>query len=225
MAEEHGGEQGAVIRVLIADDHALVRDGIRTILQSQPDIEVVGEAQSGEEAVAGVVKEKPDVILLDIAMPGMNGLDATVAIKEKAPGTRILVLTMHENEEYVLQLFRLGADGYLLKKAAASELMSAIRAVYRGESFLYTGIARTLIDGYRRQAEGAARQEGEDLTEREKEVLHLIVQGHTNREIASLLQLSVKTIQAHRTNIMAKLKVHNSAELVRCSIQRGLVRL
>ncbi len=224
MATAETGKQAA-IRVLIADDHALVRDGIRTILESQPDIDVVGEAQSGEEAVAGVIKEKPDVVLLDIAMPGMNGLDATVAIKAKAPATRILVLTMHENEEYVLQLFRLGADGYLLKKAAASELILAIRAVYRGESFLYTGIARTLIDGYRRQAEGTTRPDGEDLTEREKEVLHLVVEGHTNREIASLLQLSVKTVQAHRTNIMAKLKVHNSAELVRCSIQRGLVRL
>ncbi|MBE3575734.1 MAG: response regulator transcription factor [Firmicutes bacterium] len=213
------------IRVLLADDHALVREGIRSLLEADPDFTVVGEAEDGQAALDQALSLKPDVILLDIAMPGVSGLQAVAELKKQLPGTRVLILSMHENEEYILETFRLGADGYILKRAATEELKDAIRSVFRGEPFVHPGVARALIEGYRRRVEGERREGGEMLTERERQVLQMIAAGKTNREIAQALQLSVKTVQAHRTNMMSKLNVHNSAELVRLGIQKGWVKL
>jgi len=207
------------VRVLIVDDHALFREGIRMILEAQPDIEVVGEAGDGGEALALVEQTRPDIVILDIAMPGLDGLEATKRIKATHPEVRILVLTMHDHKEYVLPMLRLGASGYVVKRAAASELVQAIRSVYRDESYLHPSAARAVLEEYRRRA--VPDEEG-GLTEREKEVLRLIAEGLTNQEIARRLYISVRTVETHRKNLMEKLGLHTSADLVRYAIRKGL---
>ncbi len=214
------------IRVLICDDHTILREGIRLLLNSQPDIEVVAEAVDGREAVDKARTVKPDVILMDIAMPFLNGLEATKQIRRDNPNARVLVLTMYESDEYVAQMLEAGAAGYVLKKVAGSELVYALRAVYQGEAFLYPSITKRLVEDYLRRVEsGQERDTFDGLTDREREVLQLIAEGHTNKAIADLLNLSVRTVQNHRAHIMEKLGMHDRGELIKYAIQKGIIEL
>lgn len=214
------------IRVLIADDHTILRDGIRLLLQSQPDIEVVDEAADGREAIDKAEDLKPDVVLMDIGMPGVNGLEATRHIKKNDPTTHVVVLTMYDTEEYILQILSAGASGYVLKRAASSELVSAIRAVHQGGSYLHPTITKKVIKDYlRRVSEDTGKRDMDGLTDRESQVLKLIVGGNTNQSIAEQLCLSVKTVQTHRAHIMEKLGLHDRTELVKYAIRKGLVTL
>lgn len=214
------------IRVLVADDHAILREGIRLMIEAQPEMQVVGEAADGREAISKTLDLKPDVVLMDIAMPVMNGLDATREIKKTVPETHVVVLTMHDGEEYVLQILHAGASGYVLKRAVGSELLSAIRAVHQGGSYLHPTITKRIIDDYlRRLSEDAERANLDGLTERELQVLKLIAAGGTNHSIAEQLCLSIKTVQTHRTHIMEKLGAHDRTELVKYAIRKGLVTL
>ncbi len=214
------------IRVMLCDDHTILREGIRLLLNSQPDIEVVAEAVDGREAVDKARTAKPDVILMDIAMPLLNGLEATKQIRRDNPNARVLVLTMYESDEYVSQMLEAGAAGYVLKKVAGSELVYALRAVYQGEAFLYPSITKRLVEDYLRRVEsGQERDTFDGLTDREREVLQLIAEGHTNKEIADLLNLSVRTVQNHRAHIMEKLGMHDRGELIKYAIQKGIIEL
>ena len=212
----------AEIRVLVADDHAILRDGICSLLEGQPGITVVGEANNGQEALAQTDKLRPDIILMDVAMPVMDGLEATRRIKEAYPGVKVLILTQHDNQEYVEPLLQAGASGYVLKRSGGREVVMAIRQVYEHGAFLGPDVARQVLHNYA-QAYGQADKQALHLTEREREVLKLAVEGRSNKEIAALLVISPKTVSVHRTNIMAKLDVHNSAELVRYAMQHHLV--
>ncbi len=212
------------IRVLIADDHAVLRDGLHALLNKYEDIEVVAEAADGLEALERIVELKPDVVLMDIAMPRLGGLEATLEVRQRKLLTKVLVLTQYDNKEYVFQMLKAGAAGYILKKAAATELVSAIRAVYSGESFLDPSAAKAMVDRYIGKA-GEKEEEHrlDELSDREKEVLKLLAEGQSNREIADLLRLSVKTVMSHRSNIMEKLDIHNRTELVKFAIRAGLI--
>jgi DNA-binding NarL/FixJ family response regulator len=211
------------IRVLLADDHAILRDGIRALLTEHPDIAVIGEAEDGHWAVHLAHELHPDVVLMDIGMPRLNGLEATRQIKHDCPKVAILILTMHDNEEYLRQVLAAGASGYVLKRAAASELVAAIRAVYRGEAALSPAVARMLIEDYLRSEEGRIATTPSNLTPREREVLQLIAEGHTSKQIAELLCLSVKTVQAHRTSLMQKLDLHDRGDLIKYAIQKRII--
>lgn len=214
------------IRVLICDDHTILREGIRLLLNSQPDIEVVGEAMDGRVAVDQARALKPDVILMDIAMPLLNGLEATKQIHRDNPNVHVLVLTMYESDEYVAQMLEAGASGYVLKKVAGSELANAIRAVYQGEAFLYPSITKRLIEDYLRRVEtGQERASLDSLTDREREVLQLIAEGHTNKEIADMLSLSIRTVENHRAHVMQKLGIHDRGDLIKYAIQKGIIEL
>ena len=212
-------------RVLLAEDHTIVRKGLRSLLDKETGIKVVGEAEDGREAIVKAEELHPDVVVMDIAMPGLNGLEATRQIKKRFPDMKILILTMHTNEEYVLQTLNAGASGYLVKKAAPAELISAINAVHKGDSFLSPSISRTVIDEYiRRSKEISEGEEGfEQLTVREREVLQLIAEGRKTREIAELLYISIKTVETHRAHIMNKLDIHSTAELTRYAIRKGII--
>jgi DNA-binding NarL/FixJ family response regulator len=214
-----------IVRVLLAEDHTIVRKGLRALLADEPDIEVIAEAEDGREAVQMAQQSLPDLVLMDLSMPGLNGLEATRQIKRRAPEVKVLVLTRHANEEYVFQILRAGASGYVVKSAAPAELVSAIRAVYRGDSFLSPAISRTVIEEYVRQAEAMVQDSYEQLTDREREVLQLIAEGHSSREIAERLTLSEKTVRTHRANLMDKLDLHSTAELTQYAIRKGLVCL
>ncbi len=214
------------IRVLICDDHTILREGIRLLLNAQPDIEVVAEAVDGRDAVDKARALKPDVILMDIAMPLLNGLEATKQIRREQPDARVLVLTMYESDEYVSKMLEAGAAGYVLKKVAGSELVYAIRAVSQGEAFLYPSITKRLVEDYLRRVEsGQERDTFNGLTDREREVLQLVAEGHTNKAIADLLNLSVRTVQNHRAHIMEKLGMHDRGELIKYAIQKGIIEL
>jgi two-component system response regulator NreC len=213
------------IRVLIAEDHTVVREGIRMILDAQADVEVVGEARDGEEAVRLAKQLHPDVVVMDISMPRKNGVEATQEIKRILPDMQVLILTMHEEESYVFQLLRLGAAGYVLKRAAATDLVEAVRAAARGEAFLYPAVARSVVQDYldrMRTGEGTGRYDG--LTDREREILVLIAEGLTNSQIADRLFISVKTVQTHRAHIMEKLDLHDRSLLVRYAVRKGLIQ-
>lgn len=212
------------IRVLIADDHTIVREGIRMILSAQPDIEVVGEAANGQEAIDLTRKLRPDVVVMDISMPGVSGINATKAIKAEMPEVNVLALTMHEDETYVFQLLKAGASGYVLKRGAASDLVNAVRAASKGEAFLYPSVAKAVVQDYLQRVEaGEERERWDGLTQREREILKLIAEGYTNREIAQKLYISVKTVQTHRAHILEKLGLHDRTELVRYAIRKGLI--
>ncbi len=214
------------IRVLVVDDHTILRDGIRALLGLYDDIEIVGEASDGKEALARVAQLRPDVVIMDIAMPGLGGIEATLEMRKRNTDSKVLVLSQHDNKEYVHSVLKAGAYGYVLKKAAGSELIAAIRAVYRGESFLDSSIARTVIDGYLgREGESGNDNEYERLSDREIQVLKLVAEGSSNKEIADLLCVSVKTVMGHRANVMEKLNIHNRTELVKYAIKRGLIDL
>ncbi|MEE9471466.1 MAG: response regulator transcription factor [Gemmatimonadota bacterium] len=213
------------IRVVIADDHAIVREGISSLLETQPDIEVAGEARNGQEVLDKARELKPDIILMDITMPGMSGLEATRLIREQNPDTKVLVLTMHEGDEYFFKLLDAGASGYLVKGCSSEELVTAMRAVHRGDVFLYPTMTTKLLSDYLRRSRGGDKETGDGLTNREMEILKYVADGHTNQEIAERLVLSVATVQTHRANIMAKLGLHNAAELVKYAIRHGLISL
>jgi len=212
------------IRILLVDDHAVLRAGLRLLLEAQPDMQVVGEAGDGAAAVQRAVELKPDVVLMDISMPGTNGLEAIRQLRRACPDTRILVLTMHANEEYLFQVLQDGGAGYVLKKAADTELIDAIRAVHAGQAFLYPSVTKMLIQDYvQRVRRGEESTSYGVLTEREREVLKLIAEGHTSQEIADILVLSIKTVETHRTHIMQKLNLHSRAELVKYAIRKGIL--
>lgn len=210
------------IKILIVDDHGIFRDGIHALIGLYDDLEIVGEASEGKEAIEKALELAPDVVIMDIAIPGMDGLEATRRIKKKNPGIKVLVLTQHDNKEYVLSAIKAGATGYVPKRATSSELISAIRAVYGGDSFLYPSAAAALMDDYRHQAE---TEPYEHLTARERETLALIADGHSGRQIAEMLYISLKTVQGHRTKIMEKLDIHNRAELIKYALRKGLVSI
>ncbi len=214
------------IRILIVDDHAVVRAGIRLLLDSQPDMKVVGEAQDGRESLALTQKLKPDVILMDITMPDMGGVEATQALKETYPQAQILALTMHEDTAHFFRMLQAGASGYVVKGADPSELLSGIRAVFQNKAYLFPSLARKLLDDYLERLEiGEEKDSYAKLTTREREVLKLIGEGYTSREIAEVLFLSINTVERHRTNIMDKLGLHNKSQLIRFAIRKGLVKL
>jgi two-component system response regulator NreC len=211
------------IRVLLADDHTILRDGIRALLVDQADIEVIGEAEDGLSTVKMVGKLKPDVVIMDIAMPLLNGLEATRQIQRDYPQVKVLILTMHDNEEYIRQVLAAGALGYVLKDAAAHDLLGAIRAVQRGEAVLSPAITRLVIEDYLRWGDIRPADTSNGLTPREREILQLIAEGYTNKEIAEILSLSVKTIQSHRSNLMGKLDLHDRGELIKYAIQKKII--
>jgi DNA-binding NarL/FixJ family response regulator len=213
------------IRVLIADDHAILREGVRALLGMYTEMEVVGEASDGKEAIEKTQELAPDVVLMDIAMPGLGGLEATLEIRKVSPQSKVLVLTQYDNKEYLLRFLRAGAAGYVLKKAVGSELVSAIRSAHQGGRFLHPLIADKLIEDYLQKSEPGAEATYDTLSDREKEVLKLVAEGHTNKEIAELLGLSVKTVMVHRSNVMEKLDIHNRTELIRYAIRKGLIQV
>jgi len=209
------------VKVLIVDDHAIMRDGIRALLSIHDDLKIVGEASEGREAVEKAQELMPDVIIMDIAMPGMDGLEATRRITKKNPRVKVLVLTQHSNKEYVLSTIKAGATGFVPKRALGSELVSAIRAVYAGDTFLYPSAATALVEEYRQKAETG--EPYDQLTAREREILKLIAEGHSSREIGDMLFISLKTVLGHRSKIMEKLDLHNRAELIKYAVRKGLV--
>jgi len=210
------------IRVLVADDHTIVRQGIVGILKSSEDVEVVGEAADGAEAVEKATKLKPDVVVLDVSMPHLTGLEAARRIREALPATRVLVLTMHDDEEYVLKMVRAGASGYLLKDSAGSELIAGIRALKAGKAYFGPHASRALAEAY--QSGGPLPDDPfERLTDREREIFQLVVEGKTNAQIADLLFISPKTVDNHRTRMMEKLGIHGTAELVRFAAKHNLL--
>jgi len=213
----------SVIRVLLADDHRILREGIRALIEDQDDMQVVGEAEDGLAAVKKVAQLQPDVVVMDIAMPLLNGLEATRQIHRDYPRVRVLILTMHENEEYIRQVLAAGALGYVLKDAAARDLLGAIRSVHEGEAVLSPAITRLVIEDYLRWGDIRPEDTTDGLTAREREVLQLIAEGYTNKEIAGILSLSVKTVQSHRTNLMNKLDLHDRGELIKYAIQKKII--
>lgn len=214
------------IRVLIADDHAIVREGIRLILALHDDIEVVGEAADGSEAIDKIGKLSPEVVLMDIAMPGLGGLEATLEVTKMRPESKVLVLTQYDDAEYIYRFLKAGAAGYVLKKAVGTELVSAIRAVSQGKSFLDPAIVDKVVKGFLEQPDVAESEILYDsLSDREKQVLKLVAEGHTSRQIADVLSLSIKTVMTHRLNLMEKLAIHNRAELIKYAIRKGLIQL
>lgn len=210
---------GRPIRVLLADDHAVVRQGFRLILSSQEGIEVICEAGNGREAVELAVRHRPDVAVIDVSMPELNGIEATRRILEQCPQTRILALSMHKDAVYVREILRAGARGYILKDSVDAEFVQAIRALSRGEGYLSPAVSGAVLDDYRRHVSDPV----DLLTTREREVLQLIAEGKTNKEIANLLDLSVYTVDAHRGKIMEKLNMHSVTDLVRFAIRKGIV--
>ena len=202
------------IRVLIVDDHAVLRAGLRTLLNLQPDMEVVGEAAEGLEALEKTKRLDPEVVLMDLSLPGMEGLEATKELKKTHPNVKVLILTMHEDRRFLYPALKAGASGYVVKRAADTELIDAIRAVSRGDAFLHPSVARIVVEDHVEQG----------LSDREREVLRLIAEGRTYKEMADLLAVSVKTIESYRERIKEKLNLHSRAELVRYALEKGLLR-
>ncbi len=213
------------IKILLADDHAVLRAGLKTLFSAQPDIEVVAEAANGEETVRKSLEVIPDIVLMDITMPGLSGLEATREIKRQNPEIRVLVLTMHEDEGYLRQMLHAGADGYVPKKAADTELVAAIRATYQGEHFIHSSVTGGLVAELRNKGiANTVESRGHDgLSQREIEVLRLLAMGHTDQQIADMLYLSTKTVATYKARLKEKLKLRGRAELVRYAIKRGLL--
>lgn len=211
------------IRVLLADDHTLLRAGLRALLSAEPDMTVVGEAANGEEAVRLATELRPDVVVMDISMPVMDGLEATRQLGAALPTTRVLVLTMHAEEQYLLKVLEAGGSGYVLKASADTELMAAIRVVHGGQAYLYPSATRMLLEAFRK-GEPDDDKRHDHLSEREREVLTLTAEGYSNSEIGARLYLSPKTVDTYRQRIMEKLNLHHRAELVRYALDRGLLR-
>jgi len=215
-------------KILIVDDHEVVRDGLRNILLSLDNISIAGEAGNGEDAIKLYNSVKPDLVIMDISMPGMNGIEATRIIKEKDPDAKILILTMHDNQEYLNQIIRSGAKGFILKNTDKEELLEAVKTVASGENFFSKDISKLIIDNYIRSAKEQDKSDGYKevpLTKREIEILKLIASGYSNQEIANILYISYNTVDTHRKNIMHKLTIKNTAGLVRYAIEKGLISL
>ena len=211
-------------QIVIAEDHTILREGLRSLLASSDEFEVVGEAVDGLDAIRCVESCNPDLILLDLAMPRMNGIEAVKEIKRQSPETKVLVLTVHKSEEYVLAAFQSGADGYCLKDATHAELLNAIKSIFSGKRFISPGIADTVLEGYLDGRKSLkSKSSWETLTQREREVLKLIGEGHKNKDIAEYLSISLKTVEKHRSNLMAKLDLHNTSALTKFAIEKGLV--
>ncbi|MGD0884221.1 MAG: response regulator transcription factor [Thermodesulfovibrionales bacterium] len=214
------------ITVLIADDHTLVREGIAAFLKLSDDIEVIAEASDGLEAIEKAKKFDPDVVLMDISMPKLGGLEATIELKKIKPAIKILVLTQYDDKEYISRFLKAGVSGYLLKRAVGSDLISAIRAVSRGETYLFSSIAAEVVAGYLGKDKNESMVDPyEKLTDREKQVLKLVAEGYTHKEIADMLDISAKTVIAHQTNISEKLDIHTRAGLIKFAIHRGIIKI
>ncbi len=214
------------IKVLLADDHTLFRQGIRTLISAEPDMEVVAEASNGGEAVEKAAETRPDLVLMDIGMPGLSSFEATRQIKKNRPDTKVLFLTMYDDEDYLVEGMEVGANGYVLKDSPAQQLLSAMRDVMRGGSYLSPRMLSQLVDDFRSRIKSANRlPRFATLTAREREVLKLLAEGNSVKEIACDLNLSVKTIEAHKFNLMRKLDIHNKAQLVQYAIQKKIIKL
>jgi DNA-binding NarL/FixJ family response regulator len=212
------------IRILLADDHTVMRRGLRVLLERQPGFAVVGEAADGAEAVELAAKEKPDVAVLDIGMPTLNGIEAARRIVEKNPSTAVVILSMHSDESYVLRTLKAGARGYLLKDAPESDLINAIHAVHQGKAFFSPAISKMLVEDYMRQMQQRGIEDSyELLTPREREILQLLGEGKSNKEIATKLDLSLYTVETHRSNMLDKLNLHSTAELILYAVRKGIV--
>jgi DNA-binding NarL/FixJ family response regulator len=213
------------IRCLIADDHVLVRQGIRRLLQDEPDVDIVGEAGDAAEALKGVMELCPDIVLMDIGMPGLSSFEAARVIQSDFPRTRVVFLTMHEDQEYVMQGLQAGAAGYLLKDTPAAKLASVLRDVHQGGKFVSPEVLGGLLENGKLGVPDRARPLRTALTPRETEIMKLLAEGNTVRKIAGILGLSLKTVEAHKFNLMRKLDIHNKAELVHCAIRRKIVKM
>ncbi len=212
------------IHILLADDHTILRAGLKMMLNAQPDMEVIGEAHDGRQAVNEALRLQPDIVLMDITMPDINGIEATRQIKRMLPDVKVLVLTMHENDEYVFQALRAGASGYILKEAADTELITALHVIQSGQFYLSPTAQSVIVGDYlQRVHTGEERDSYSSLTEREKEILKLVAEGYTNNQIAERLVISPKTVDTHRTHVMDKLNLHSRAELVKYAMRRGLL--
>ncbi len=208
------------VKILIVDDHALLREGIRALLGVHDEIEIVGEASDGNEAIQKALEFTPDVILMDLVMPGMDGLEATRRIRKSIPAAKVLVLTQYETRQYILAAIKAGAAGYVPKKALSSELLTAIRTVHMGDSYLYSSATKALMEDYQQRVE---REPYDRLTAREREILKLVAAGRTSREITDILHISLKTVQGHRLKITKKLGLGNRTELIKYAMRKGLV--
>jgi len=211
------------IKVIVVDDHTIVRDGICALLALVQDIEVVGEASSGTEALKLVKNLEPDVVLMDIAMPDMGGLEATHRIGKEFPKIKVIALTQHDDKEFVFPIIEAGASGFISKIAASSELASGIRSVFHGDSYLSPSVAKILIEDYQQKGTRGSFDPYNQLTEREREVLRLSAEGHTTQEIADTLVISPKTVEGHKTSLMAKLGIHNRTELIKYALHKGII--
>ncbi len=216
----------AKIRILITDDHTLFRQGIRTLLAAEPDIEVVGEAANAADAAALALQTRPDIVLMDIGMAGMSSFEATRQIRRDRPSTRVIFLSMYDDEEYLAESVEIGANGFVLKESPADQLLSAIREVYRGGNYLSPRLLTRLVDDFRQQTHSPLRQPRfGTLTKREREIMKLLAEGQSVKEVATVFDLSVKTVEAHKFNLMRKLDIHNKAQLVQYAIQKKIIRL
>lgn len=217
------------IKVIIADDHSLVRDGISAIIKNSPncsDIKIIAEAENGLDAIEKVKTTHPDIVLMDINMPKLGGYEATIEIKKINPSVKIIVLTQYEDKEYIIRFLKIGANGYIPKKAIGEELIAAIRAVHRGETYLHPSIAGQVVDGLFKKKDWVNEQNTYDkLTDREKQILKLIAEGYTHKEIANMLNISVKTVIAHQSNISEKLDLHTKFDLIKFAIKKGIVKI
>jgi len=212
------------IHILLADDHTILRAGLKMMLNAQPDMEVVGEAHDGRQAIVESLRLQPDIVLMDITMPDMNGIEATRQIKKAQPEIKVLVLTMHENDEYVFQALRAGASGYMLKEAADTELITTLHVIQSGQFYLSPSAQAVMVGDYlQRMRTGEEKDSYKSLTEREREILKLVAEGYTNNQIAERLIISPKTVDTHRTHVMDKLNLHSRAELVKYAMRRGLL--
>jgi two-component system response regulator NreC len=212
------------IRLLLVDDHAVVRSGLKMLLENERDVQIIGEASSASEAMEAALRLKPTVILMDIGLPDLSGIDATREIKKRLPDVSIVALTIHEDEEYFFKMLEAGASGYVPKRAAPEELITAIRAAATGQVYLYPSLAKLLVRDYLDGGRAGTEQTSSDLTEREQEVLTYLAEGASNEEIAAALVISPKTVARHRENIMRKLNLHSRAELVRYAIRKGIIK-
>lgn len=213
------------IRILLVDDHTILREGIRSLLEHQADFEVVAEAENGRQAIELVRQLNPDVVLMDISMPLLNGIHATEQIRRETRCTQVLILSQHESEEYIRRALAAGASGFLLKDIDSVELVNAIRAVHKGESILSPAVTRLVIEDYLRWGDIRPQETSNGLTPRESEILQLIAEGNTNKQIAEILCISIKTVQAHRSNLMNKLDLHDKTELIKYAIQKKIIEI
>jgi len=214
------------IRILITDDHAMFRQGVRTLLAAEPDLEIAGEARDAAEAVSLSRQNRPDVVLMDIGMTGMSSFEATRVIRKERPETRVVFLSMYDDDEYLAECVSIGASGYILKESPAEQLLTAIREVHRGGSYLSPRLLTRLVDDLRTQGHEPVRQPRfGTLTKREREILKMLAEGQSVKEIATAFELSVKTVEAHKFNLMRKLDIHNKAQLVQYAIQKKIIRL